>query len=52
MTASTPMMEDSFEKARTAFFGTATATPRATKPLTGFPKAQKDTSRENGQSKS
>jgi hypothetical protein len=51
MAASTPTMEDSFEKARAAFFGTATTIPRATKPLTELPKAQKDPSRGNGQSK-
>jgi hypothetical protein len=51
MAAANPMMQDSFEKARAAFFGTATKNSRATKPLTEFPKAQKDPSREDRPSK-
>jgi hypothetical protein len=51
MKVSNPMVEDSFEKARAAFFGTATTKSRATKPQTEFPKAHNDSSREHGQSK-
>jgi hypothetical protein len=44
MTTPNHITEDSFERARAAFFGTATITSRPAKPLTTLPNAQKDAS--------
>lgn len=48
MTPSNPMTEDSFDKARAAFFGTASTTPLQDESLAESPETQKDTSREDG----
>jgi hypothetical protein len=40
MKRANPMAEDSFEKARKAFFGTAGATPKVSTPLTECLKPQ------------
>lgn len=52
MATSNHINEDSFERARAAFFGTATSTARPAKPLTTLPNAQKDASPATTQSKS
>jgi hypothetical protein len=51
MTPSNRITEDSFEKARAAFFGTTITPPLQNEPQAESPKAQKDTSREDGRSK-
>ena len=51
MTEPDSMVEDSFEKARAAFFGTEIATPRPTEPPTEFPKMQNDSSRKDAPAK-
>lgn len=51
MSASDRMTEDSFEKARAAFFGTPIATPLQNESPAECPKTQKDGSREDGRAK-
>jgi hypothetical protein len=48
MTPSDRMTEDSFEKARAEFFGTAITTPLENESVAECPKTAKDTSREDG----
>jgi hypothetical protein len=51
MTPSNPMTEDSFEKARAAFFGTAIATPLQDESVAECPETQKDALRGDSRSK-
>ena len=51
MTISNRTTEDSFERARAAFFGTATITQRPANPLKTLPNTQKDASPAATQSK-
>ena len=51
MSPANQIIEDSFEKARAAFFGTPTATPLQNESPAERPKTQIDTSPEDGQPK-
>jgi hypothetical protein len=51
MSAANQIIEDSFEKARAAFFGTPTATPLQNASPAERPKTQKDTSPEDARPK-
>ncbi len=51
MTPSDGMTEDSFEKARAEFFGTAITPPLQNESPAECPKSQTDTSREDGRTK-
>lgn len=51
MSPANQIIEDSFEKARTAFFGNATATPPQNESPAERPKTQKDTSPEEARPK-
>ncbi len=51
MSPANQIIEDSFEKARAAFFGTATATPLQNESSVERPQTQKDSSPEDARPK-